>query len=100
MIECQQIDSGKLIGDIYLDLTKAFDTIVHSVLIDKLPKFGIRAKSLDWFVDYLFNRSQTVEINVCRSVVELIVSGVSQGSILGPLLFIMTFQITFRVVKS
>ena len=62
------------------------------MLIDKLPKFGIRGKSLDWLVDYLFNRFQTVEINGCRSVVEPIVSGVPQGSILGPLLFIMFYN--------
>ena len=53
--------------------TKAFDAIGHNVLIDKLPKFGIRGISLDWFADYLFNRSQAVEINCCRSVVEPIV---------------------------
>ena len=88
----QQMDSGKLIGAIYLDLTKAFDTIGHNVLIDKLPKFGIRGKSLDWFVDYLFNRSQTVEINGCRSIVEPIVSGVPKESILGPPLFIIFYN--------
>ena len=54
---CQQMDSGKLIRAIYLDLTKAFDTIGHNVLIDNLPKFGIRGKSLDWFVDYIFSKS-------------------------------------------
>ena len=54
---CQQMDSGKLIGAIYVDLTTAFDTIGHNVLIDKLPTFGIHGKSLDWFVDYLLNRS-------------------------------------------
>ena len=86
------MNSGKLIGVIYLDITKAFDTTGHNVLIDKLPKFGIRGKSLDWFVDYLFNRPQTVEINGCRSVVEPIVSRVPQGSILGPLLFIMFYN--------
>ena len=47
----QQMDTGKLIGAIYPD------TIGHNVLIDKLPKFGIRGKSLDGFVDYLFSRS-------------------------------------------
>ena len=86
------MDSGKLIGAIYFDLTKAFNTIGHNVLIDKLPKFGIHGRSLDWFVDYLFNRSQTVEINNCRSVVKSIMSGVPQGSILGPLLFIMFYN--------
>ena len=62
------MNTGKLIGVIYLDLIKAFGTIDHNVLIDKLPKFEIRKKSLDWFIDYLFSWSQTVEINGCRSV--------------------------------
>ena len=86
------MDSGKLIGAIYLDITKAFHTIAHNVLIGKLPKFRICGKSLDWFINYLFNRSQTVEINGCRSAVEPIVSGIPQGSILGPLLFIMFYN--------
>ena len=81
------MDSGKLIGAIYLDLTKVFDPTGHNVLIDKLLKFGICGKSRDWFVEYLFNRSQTVEINGSRSVVEPIVSDFPQGSILRPLLF-------------
>ena len=86
------MDSGELIGANYLDLTKTFDTIGCNVLIDKLPKFGNRGKSLHWFVDYLLKRSQTVEINGCRSVIEPIVSGVTQGSILGALLFIMFYN--------
>ena len=52
-----EMDSGKLIGAIYFDLTKAINTNGHNVLTEKLPNFGIRGKSLDWFVDYLFNRS-------------------------------------------
>ena len=89
---CQQMDSGQLTGVLYLDLTKAFDNIGHNILIDKLPKFGIYAKSLDWLLDYLFNRSQTVEINGCRSVVEPVASGVPQGSILELLLFIIFYN--------
>ena len=96
----EQMDSGKLIGAIYLAQTKAFDTIGHNVLIDKLPEIGICGKSLDWFVDYLFNRSQTVEINGCRSVVGPIVLGVPQGSILGPLLFIMFYNDFLDYIQS
>ena len=89
---CQQMDYGKLIGAIYLDLTKVFNTIGHNVPTEKLPKFGICGKSLDWFVVYLFNRSQTVEINGCRSVVKLIMLGIPQGSILWLLLFMIFYN--------
>ena len=88
----QQMYSGMIVEAIYLDLTKAFETIGDNVLIDKLPKFGICGKSLDWFVDYLFNSSQIFEIYGCRSVVEPIVSGVPHGFILGLLLFIMFYN--------
>ena len=88
----QEIDSGKMIGAVYLDLTKAFDTIGHSILINKLPAFGIQGKELVWLTDYLFNRYQSVEIKGCSSCKEPIMTGVPQRSILGPLLFIMFFN--------
>ena len=94
------MDSGKLIGAIYLAQTKIFDTTGHNVLIDKLPKIEICGKSLDWFVDYLFNRSQTVEINGCRSVAGPIVLGVPQGSTLGLLLFIMFYNGFLDYIQS
>jgi len=88
----REVDSGKLVGAIYLDLTKAFDTIGHNVLINKLPTFGINGRELSWLTDYLFNRSQIVECSGHRSNKEHILTGVPQGSILGPLLFIMFYN--------
>ena len=75
-----------------LDLSKAFDTIGHSVLLEKLLRYGVLGTELHWFTDYLFNRSQQVELNGVFSETHRITSGVPQGSILGPLMFIIFFN--------
>ena len=72
-----------------LDLSKAFDTIDHNILVKKLECYGIRGKSNEWFCSYLANRKQYVEINDNKSITSTITCGVLRGSILGPLLFII-----------
>ena len=68
---------------------KAFDTVNHRILISKLHKYGIRGHILQWFESYLKNRKQIVRIKNFKSQIKAITCGVPQGSILGPLLFIL-----------
>ena len=70
-------------------LSKAFDTVNHKILIEKLSHYGIRGTPLLWFSDYLSNRKQFIKFNNILSMHKTIVCGVPQGSILGPLLFLI-----------
>ena len=72
---------------IFLDLSKAFDTLNHNILIEKLHYYGINNLELSWFSSYLSNRSQYVEIDHVKSNYSFSSIGIPQGSILGPLLF-------------
>ena len=86
------VDSGQYTGAIYVDLSKAFDTINHATILNKLPTFGITGIALDWFTNYLFDRSQSVAIDDVLSEPTPILCGVPQGSILGPVLFLLLFN--------
>ena len=82
-------NKNQITADIFLDLFKAFDTIKHDILLDKMAHYGFRGIVLDWVKSYLTNRKQFVEYNNCKSTIRLIDSGMPQGSILGPLGFII-----------
>ena len=74
---------------IFMDFAKAFDTVNHSILLDKLNYYGIRGNTLKWFESYLSNREQCVQIGNHSSGLLNIKYGVPQGSVLGPLLFLV-----------
>ena len=74
---------------IFLDFATAFDTVNHKILIEKLNYYGVQGKTLSLFESYLSNRTQVVEVNGKTSEKGLIKHGVPQGSILGPLLFLL-----------
>ena len=85
---------------IYLDLSKAFDTIDHSILLQKLNYYGIKGTSQQWFKSYLTNRKQQVEFKDSMSTLKEITTGVPQGSILGPLLFIIYMNDISQVTEK
>ena len=86
------IDKGELVGAVYIDLTKAFDTVGHAILLQKLREYGVSDTELKWFKSYLFNRNQQVRISNSLSNKQPLFTGVPQGSILGPLLFLIYFN--------
>jgi len=83
------LDNQKFAIATFLDLSKAFDLINHTFLLQKLHRYGVRGIALDWFKSYLSNRKQYVKFKSSNSNMLNITSGVPQGSILGPLLFII-----------
>ena len=96
----RSVDEGKLVGVVFVDLTKAFDTISHSKLLDKLPRYGIGGNELEWFKDDLFNRSAVVSYDGRLSKSKEILTGVPQGSTIGPLLFIIFFNDITDVLEN
>ena len=83
------MDQGKLNSIVFLDLSKAFDTVNHSILLEKLTCYGFHIDTIKWFSSYLFERKQQCLVNGQLSSPKIIKCGVPQGSILGPLLFLM-----------
>ena len=74
---------------VFIDLKKAFDTVDHTILLCKLHHYGIRGVINDWFSSYLSDRTQTTQIGSDISSKDKILFGVPQGSVLGPLLFLI-----------
>ena len=76
---------------VFIDLSKAFDTVDHEILIAKLENYGIKGNNLNWFKRYLENRKQFIRSDNISTNYQEIVCGEPQGSILGPLLFLIYF---------
>ena len=84
------IDNGSSVIFVLLDLSAAFDTVDHRILLKRLSaRFGICNKALDWFVSYLSDRTQFVKVNGTSSHLSHLTQGVPQGSVSGPILFFL-----------
>ena len=94
------LDKGEYVGVVFMDLSKAFDTISHNLLLAKLKAYGFSHNVLAFMINYLKNRSHRANINSNFSTWEEVKAGVPQGSILGSLLFNIFINIFYFEDKS
>ena len=86
---CENTSEGKVVDCVYFDFAKAFDTVPHRRLCKKLAGYGIKGPILNWITAFLKGRKQLVKVNQTKSTTNDVVCGIPQGSVLGPLLFVL-----------
>ena len=96
----KQLDSSNVVGAVLMDLSKAFDCIPHDLLIAKLHAYGFDTSGLCYIYSYLKGRMQSVRINNVYSIYLMILSGVPQGSILGPIFFNIFISVFILFLKK
>ena len=96
----QQMDNGNVTALVLLDMSSAFDTVDHHILLDQLCSLGVSGTAMQWFKSYLSNRCQCVGIGDAKSEDSHLAYGVPQGSVGGPLLFSIYLQPVGNIIKT
>ena len=91
-IICLSIFQNEVIGTLYIDFCIAFDTVNHNLLLQKLKIYNVHEDAIAWFTSYLSDRKQCIKINKSMSGQQPVNIGIPQGSILGPLIFLLSLN--------